>query len=240
MVIEKTRDSAKDHQVAQLSPKAEASRRRVTFYPQDSKSQKYPRDLRAALNHLNLDSKGPPKRCSFASLDCCRSKVQEAEGFHERLMKHALAEAVNSSKPSAALLRTAAMHAYDWRSIFAIATRGPLVRAPTAIEALEAKRCVYERHAEALLTRALECEPFHWLTMASLAFVMLQQGGDGAVIEAGELLERVVKCAGRRGAKPDDTEPLLGRSHDPTPSAHHSNSERYGPVFRDILSITEG
>lgn len=166
--------------------------------------------------------------------------MQAAEGVHERLMKRALAETVTNGKPSAALLRTAAMHAYDWRSIFAIATRGPLVRAPTAIEALAARRSAHERHAEALLTRALECEPCHWLTMASLAFVLLQQGGDGAVTKAGELLERAVKCAGRRGAKPDDTEPLLRCLHDPTPSAHHSNSERHGPVSREIVSIVEG
>lgn len=59
-------------------------------------------------------------------------------------------------------------------------------------------RSLEESHAEALLERAVDLEPFHLPTLAVLSFVFLQRG---SVAKAERMLERAMKCAGQRGEK---------------------------------------
>ena len=113
-----------------------------------------------------------------------------------------------------ALLRTTALHLYSWRATETNGVRHAHSLAPAAAASSGgSKRAADERHAETLLTRAVEIEPFHAPTIAALAFVLLQRAGGGggggggtdscrAMVRAEALLEKAVACSGGRGAFP--------------------------------------
>ncbi|CAM9907292.1 unnamed protein product, partial [Discosporangium mesarthrocarpum] len=112
-------------------------------------------------------------------------------------------------RESVALLRTAAMHMYTWRLAHDLIDKQSAAAQPHGEGArLWMGRVWGEHRTEALLTRAVELEPFHCPTLAALAFVVLQ--GGGCVELAQGLLERVLASCGRHRAPPGVLRALAG------------------------------
>ena len=113
---------------------------------------------------------------------------------------------------SVALLRTAALHLYTWR---ASGNAGNDACSTAAAVSMANSEAADERHAESLLARAVELEPFHVATLTALAFMLLQRSGDGCssdrtMARAEGLLEKAIECAGRRGANSGTSHALWG------------------------------
>lgn len=100
-------------------------------------------------------------------------------------------------RDNVALVRTAAMHLYTWRLTADPHSSFPSFHSTDSKGVITMEnRSLGESHAEALLEKAVDLEPFHVPTLAALSFVFLQRG---AVARAERMLERAMKCAGQRG-----------------------------------------
>lgn len=154
-------------------------------------------DYAFCFRSLSLPVSSPPRL--FTAL----LQGQDGDTSPCDILKRAVARStMPGGKDSVALIRTAAMHFYTWRGPVARDSSPYAIFLPTTLKSqakAAATRQTRTRQAEGLLMRAIDLEPFHWPTMAALAFLLLQCGVEDAAGRAAVLLENASQLAGRSG-----------------------------------------